>query len=71
MIAIDLSKQQELDADSKAIQQINFTVNLEKEKNTTMFPIIKKAKKKKKKSDFSQGTVKVLLMGSITYFALI
>ena len=25
MIAIDLSKQQELDADPKAIQQINFT----------------------------------------------
>ena len=28
MIAIDLSKQQELDADPKAIQQINFTGNL-------------------------------------------
>ena len=30
MIAIDLSKQQTLDADPKAIQQINFTVNLER-----------------------------------------
>ena len=40
MIAIDLSKQQELDSDSKAMQQINFTVNLEKDGNTTMFPII-------------------------------
>ena len=29
MIAIDLSKQQALDADPKAIQQINFTGNLE------------------------------------------
>ena len=28
MITIDLSKQQALDADSKAIQQINFTENL-------------------------------------------
>ena len=28
MIAIDLSKQQALDADPKAIQQINFTANL-------------------------------------------
>ena len=28
MIAIDLSKQQVLDADPKAIQQINFTENL-------------------------------------------
>ena len=28
MIAIDLSKQQVLDADPKAIQQINFTANL-------------------------------------------
>ena len=29
MIAIDLSKQQALDVDPKAIQQINFTGNLE------------------------------------------
>ena len=29
MIAIDLSKQQALDADPRAIQQINFTANLE------------------------------------------
>ena len=28
MIAIDLSKQQALDADRKAIQQINFTGNI-------------------------------------------
>ena len=29
VIAIDLSKQQELDSDPKAIKQINFTGNLE------------------------------------------
>ena len=29
MIAVDLSKQQVLDADSKAIQQINLTTNLD------------------------------------------
>ena len=29
MITIDLSKQQELDTDTKAMQQINFTRNLD------------------------------------------
>ena len=33
MIAIDLSKQQALDADRNAIQQINFTANLDKLKS--------------------------------------
>ena len=42
MIAIDLSRQQVLDADPRAIQQINFTENLEG--NTTMFFIIEEAK---------------------------
>ena len=36
MIAIDLSKQQALDADPKAIQQITFTVNLDRVGKTTM-----------------------------------
>ena len=40
MIAIDLSKQQVLDADPRAIQQINFTANLDRAGNTTMFFII-------------------------------
>ena len=46
MIAVDLSKQQTLDADPKAIQQINFTGNLAREgnANTTMFFIIEEAK---------------------------
>ena len=34
MIAVDLSTQQVLDVDSKAIQQINFTANLERAGNT-------------------------------------
>ena len=41
MIAIDLNKQQELDADPKAIQQINFTENVAPEAGATMFFIIK------------------------------
>ena len=45
MIAIDLRKQQTLDADPTAIQHINFTANLDKDGNRTMFFIIEKAKK--------------------------
>ena len=44
LIAIDLSKQQALHADPRAIQQINFTANLDRDGNTTMFFIIEKAK---------------------------
>ena len=39
MIAIDLSKQQALDADPRATQQVNFAANLDREGNTTMFSI--------------------------------
>ena len=46
MIAIDLSRQNELDADPRAIQQINFTGNLDRAGNTTIFFIIEEAKKK-------------------------
>ena len=47
MIAIDLSKQQALDADPKAIQQINFIGSLARYPiaNTTMFFITEEAKK--------------------------
>ena len=55
MIAIDLSKQQELDSDSKAIHQINFIENLENE--LTLFLIIEETKETV--LDFLQGTVKV------------
>ena len=58
MIAIDLSKQQALDADPRAIQHINFTANVDRNGNTTMFFIIDKTKGTV--LDFSQGTVKVL-----------
>ena len=58
MIAIDLSKQQSLDADPRAIQQINFTVNLDRAGNTTMFFIIEEATETV--FEFSQGIEKVL-----------
>ena len=41
MIAIDLSKQQILDADPRVTQQIHFTANLDRAGNTTTFFIIK------------------------------
>ena len=51
MIAVDLSRQRALDADPRAIQQINVTANLDragaKEAKETIL-------------DFSNGTVKVL-----------
>ena len=37
MIAIDLSKQQALNADPKAIQQINFTANLDSREYKNLF----------------------------------
>ena len=58
MIAIDLSRQNELDADPRAIQQINFTANLDRAGNTTMFFITEEAKETV--FEFSQSTVKVL-----------
>ena len=58
MIAIDLSKQQALDADPRAIQQINFAANLDRDGNTTIFFVIEQAKETI--FEFSQGTVKVL-----------
>ena len=58
MIAIDLSKQQVLDADPKAIQQINFTENLDRAGNRRLYFILEEAKETV--FEFSQGTVKVL-----------
>ena len=60
LIAIDLSKQQALDADPRAIQQINFTANLDRAGKETMFFIIAEAKENV--YEFSQGTLKVLWM---------
>ena len=58
MIAIDLSRQNELDADPRAIQQIKFTANSDRAGNATIFFIIEEAKETI--FEFSQGTVKVL-----------
>ena len=58
MIAVDLSKQQASDADPKAIQQINFTANLDRTGNTRLYFILEETKETI--FDFSQGTVKVL-----------
>ena len=57
MITADLSKQQALDADPTAIQQINFTANIDRAGNTRVYLILKEAKETI--LDFSQGTVKV------------
>ena len=56
--AVDLSKQQALDDDPRAIQQINFTANLDRAGNTRVYFILEEAKETI--LDFSQGTVKVL-----------
>ena len=56
MIAIHLRKHQALDADPKAIQQINFSANLYHAGNTRMFFILEKAII----FDFLQGTLSVL-----------
>ena len=58
MIEIDLSKQTASDADPRAIQQVNFTANLDKTGNTRIYFILEEAKETA--LDFSQGTVKVL-----------
>ena len=60
IVAIDLSKQKVLDADSKGIQQINFTRNLDRAGNTGFYFILEEAKETV--CEFSQGTVKVLWM---------
>ena len=58
MISIDLSKQQALDANPKANQQINFTANLDRAGNARIYFTLEEAKKTR--LDFSQGTVKLL-----------
>ena len=57
MISIDLSKQQALNADPKAIKQISFTANLDRVGNTGLYFILEEAKETV--FEFSQGTVKV------------
>ena len=64
LIGLDLSKQEKLDTDSKAIKQINFTGNLGRAEGLTMFFIFEEAKETV--LDVSKATVKVLI-----YFVLI
>ena len=45
IIAIDLSKQQALDIDPRAIQQINFTANLDRADNTRSISFWKNQRK--------------------------
>ena len=56
IIAVDLSKQQALDADPKAIQQINFTANLDTPGHTRIYFILEEATESV--FEFSQGTHK-------------
>ena len=58
MITIDLSKEQALDSDPRAIQQINFTANLGRAGNTRIYFILEESKETK--LDLAQGIVKVL-----------
>ena len=58
LIAIALSKQQALDADPKAIQQISFTANLDSGGKTRIFFILEEGKGNA--LDFSLETVNVL-----------
>ena len=58
MIAIDLSKQQALDADPTAIQKINFTVSLDRAGKTRIYFILEESKEIN--LDFPQGIVKLL-----------
>ena len=44
MISIDLSEQQVLDADPKAIQQVNFTANLNRAERTRFYFILEESK---------------------------
>ena len=53
-----LSKQQTLDSDLRAIEQINFTSNLDRAGNRTLFFIIEETKETV--LELSQGTSKVL-----------
>ena len=58
MIAIDLSKQHVLDVDPRKIQQINFTANLDRDRNARFYNILEEVKETI--FEFLQGMVKVL-----------
>ena len=58
MIAVDLSKQQALDSDTRAIQQFSFTANLDRAGNRRIFYILEEVKENI--LEFLERTVKVL-----------
>ena len=57
LIAVDLSKQKELDADPRAIQQIEFKYMLEGNDNSTIYWVFEKSNETI--LEFYKGTVKV------------
>ena len=57
LTGIDFSKQQLLNGDQKALQEINFTGNVDRNNGATIFFMIEEAKETI--LDFSQGIVKV------------
>ena len=57
LIAADLSKQKELHADPRAIQQIEFKYMLEGANNSTIYWVLEKSKETI--LEFYKGTVKV------------
>ena len=67
MISIDLSKQQALDLDPKAMKQINITWNLARDGDAVKIMSFIPEGEKETILDFSKGTVKVLWI----HFALI
>ena len=58
MIAVDLSRQQALDADPRAIQQVNFTANFDRAGDTRVYFILDESKETK--LNLVQGTIEVL-----------
>ena len=66
MIALDLSKQHTFNVDPKAKQKNDFTENLERVGNATIFFIIREVKETI--LDFSRGSVKVMQIRSANLF---
>ena len=64
-IAIDLSRQQKLDADLKVIQKINFTRNLDRAEDATTFFIV--VETKETVLNVSKVTVKVLQLHFLSF----
>ena len=68
MIAIHLSKQRALDGDLRAIQQINFTENLDRAGNTRIYLVLEEPKETV--LDFSQGTVNAFPLIDLIFISI-